>query len=936
MTEKLDPMSTIITTIRKRRKTRERADHRLQQSSQRVGIGCGFALSLLLIFLIFSFVLSYRSLTNDLPDITEIESLLNPRNGSLLQPTRIYDRSGERLIRVFAPEDAPRRYLPLSPANPQHLPESLANATLALTDADFWTHPGYSLDDLSNPESHPTLTQKLVADLLLWDEAPSLRRALRERMLAAQLTDTYGRQQILEWYLNSADYGNHAYGAEAAAQLYFDKSATELNAAESATLAAISQSPALNPLDAPIAAYQRRQETLYVMESLEMLDADEAESARRSPFDLSSPNEAENPAPAFTRYLIDQLDKIYPRERIERGGLTIISSLDLAVQEDAACLVQAQVKRLGGRDAANCPVATPLPALPLDEAKSNVHASAVILDPRNGQILAAVGETDLNGESTQLAPHKIGSGLSPFIYLTGLTRGLNPASLLWDIPSASGLQNFDGEFHGPMRLRIALANDYRVPLESVLAQMGAENVNKTARSFGLDVDMLNAPDAELSPLDVAAAYSVFAAEGMKNGQTVDDDFMPLSVLRVEDADGEIWLNWETPQSQAVVSPQLAFLMNDMLRDETARWASLGASNALTLERPAAAKLGQVADKRSAWTIGYTPQRVAVAWMGAEEEFSPKVTAGLWNALLENASADLPPENWDAPVGISRVDVCDPSGLLPTAACPNIISEVFLNGSEPSQYDHLYRRFEVNRETGYLATVFTPLALVEEKTYLVVPPEAKAWADSAGIETPPTAYDAILAPPRLADAYLTEPELFADVHGKVALRGTAAGEGFQSYRVQVGKGLNPQKWLQIGEEMTTPVEDGLLMTWDTRGLSGLYALQLLVLRADDRVDIVTTQVSIDNEPPTMKILYPQEGDVIKHRNNRQLEFQVEANDNLGIESVDFYLDFQQIGAAVEAPYAWTWATEEGKHRLRVVARDRAGNTVEKSIRFEVKR
>lgn len=929
-------MSTLLTTIRKRRKARERADHRLQQAGQRAGLGCAFTISLLFIFLIFSFVLSYQSLTNDLPNLSEIESLLNPRTGSLLQPTRLYDRSGEHLIRVFAPENATRRYLPLSPENPQHLPDALANATLALADVEFWTHPGYSLEALATPEFHPTLTQQLVADLLLWDEAPSLRRALRERLLSAQLTKTYGRQQILEWFLNSANYGNHAYGAEAAAQLYFEKSAAELDTAESATLAAISQSPALNPLDAPVAAYQRRQETLYVMESLEMLEAEEAEAARRAPFNLPSLKETENPAPAFTRLILDQLDTRFPRERIERGGLTIISSLDLAVQQDAACLVRAQVTRLSGQDAAGCAVPFRLPALPLDEAKSNVHAGAVILDPQKGQILAAVGETNLKGESAQLAPRKIGSGLAPFIYLTGLTRGLNPASLLWDIPTESGLQNFDGKFHGPLRLRIALANDYRVPLEGVLAQMGAENVNKTARSFGLDVDMLNAQDAELSPLEVAAAYGVFAAEGIKTGQTVGEAFEPVSVLRVEDAAGEVWLHWETPQSQAVVSPQLAYLMNDMLRDETARRQSLGTPNLLSLSRPAAAKLGRVADARSAWTIGYTPQRVAVVWMSAEEEFSSKAAAGLWNALLENASADLPPENWEAPVGISRVDVCDPSGLLPTADCPNILSEVFLNGSEPSQSDHLYRSFEINRETGYLATVFTPLALVEEKIYLVVPPEAETWAEDAGIEMPPTSYDAILAPPRLADAHFSAPEFFADVHGEMALRGSAAGEGFQSYRIQVGKGLNPQAWLQIGEEMTEPVEEGLLASWDTSGLSGLYALRLLVLREDDRVDIVTTQVSIDNQPPTMRIVYPQDGDLIEYRSNRQLEIQVEATDNLGIESVDFYLDFQQIGALANAPYAWTWATETGKHRLRIVVRDRAGNSVEESLRFEVAR
>jgi len=249
-------MSTTLNILRNRRRRRAEPNARLQKQGRATGFGCVSLLSILLLFLIFSFVFSYRSITNDLPPVDKIETLLNPRNGLLLQPTRIYDRSGETLIHLFAPEDAPRRYIPLGAENPQHIPDALVQATLALADPDFWAHSGYSLAELDNPEAHPTLTQQLVADLLLWDEPPSLRRAIRERFLAAQLTQQYGQQQILEWYLNSANFGHYAYGAESAAQLYFGKSVTELNVAESATLAAASQSPALNPVDVDSLVFQ--------------------------------------------------------------------------------------------------------------------------------------------------------------------------------------------------------------------------------------------------------------------------------------------------------------------------------------------------------------------------------------------------------------------------------------------------------------------------------------------------------------------------------------------------------------------------------------------------------------------------------------------------------------------------------------------------------
>ena len=918
-------MSTTLTILRNRRKARNNPDSRLRRGSQNTLAGCGFIFIIVLIFGIFSLVLSYQSLIKDLPAAENLEILLNPRNGTLLQPTRIYDRSGENLIYIFAPEDKARRYIPLGAENPQHLPDELVQATLALADPNFWAHSGYNFTDT------PTLTQKLVSDLLLWNEKPSLRRDLREILLSAQITEQYGRQQIIEWYLNSANFGHNAYGAESAAQLYFGKSVTELDLAESATLAATSQIPALNPIDAPIAAYQRRQETLYILDGLKILDTDEVDTALRSPFNLLPFNEPDDASPAFIPLILTQLEEFYPQERIARGGLTIISTLDLDLQKNVLCALQTQVTRLSGRNADDCESAHLLPALPVMDALNNVHASAVILDPLNGQVLALVGETTLTGESSQIAARKAGSSLSPFVYLTGFTRGLNPASLLWDIPNESNIQNFDGEFHGPMRLRTALANDYLVPMEGVLAQMGSENLSKISQSFGLDYY------AEAhSPLDLAQAYGIFAAEGVMHGQVLDEKISAVTVLEMTDVEGKFWLDWRETQSQPVVSAQLAYLMNDILSDGAVRWQSLGTDNALDVGLPAAAKIGRVDDGLSAWTVGYTPQCVALIWLGADNPFDPEAAAGIWHALIKTASADLPPIGWDIPVGVRKMEICDPSGLLPTADCPNIVSDIFLKGSEPSQYDNLYKSFDVNLETGYLATVFTSLELIEERKYMLVPAEAEAWAESAGIESPPRAYDAILAPQRLADAHFTAPELFADVSGMLEIRGTARGQDFEYYRIQVGQGLNPQTWMQIGEDVYGVVDDNLLEIWDTSELNGLYAIQLLVVRTDQRVEIATTQISIDNEAPSLRVLYPEKNEQIDYLRNRQIELKVEADDNLGVESLEFYLDYEQIGVLTEAPFIWTWATTEGEHYLQVVVRDRAGNEVEESVKFEVER
>ena len=202
------------------------------------------------------------------------------------------------------------------------------------------------------------------------------------------------------------------------------------------------------------------------------------------------------------------------------------------------------------------------------------------------------------------------------------------------------------------------------------------------------------------------------------------------------------------------------------------------------------------------------------------------------------------EGWSLPADVTVINVCDPSGMLPTPECPNFVSEVFLNGNEPIQGDNMYRKFSINRETGLLATVFTLPQLIEDRVYLVVPPEARSWAETAGLAVPPAAYDVIQAPPINYDVNITSPELFAEVSGNVEIKGTAAGEDFVSYRILVGQGLNPQEWIQIAESDKSAVI-APLAEWDTSELSGLYAVQLQVVRSDQRVDTAIIQVTISN-------------------------------------------------------------------------------------------
>jgi len=954
-------MSSILTIIRQRRHRRDQTRSSAQQRSQRAVFSFGFTVSVAIVTLVLAAVLAYASLTRGLPPVEQLGVLLNPQNGLLLQPTRLYDRTGQHLIVTLSPTDSPRTFISYD-----QFPQALIDATLALTEPGFWTSPGYAIKGWQDPQVHLTLAQRLVNDLVLWDQPVSSLRAIHERMLAAQVSARYGRGQVLEWYLNSADYGHYAYGAEAAAQLYFGKSVTQLDTSEAALLAAVSQAPALNPIDTAAVAESRRVQTLMVMEGMGLLTREQAAQAIAYPPSPSSPFPSlstlqtgqANIAPAFISLALSQLDARFGLGRVERGGLVILTSLDYDLQLQTVCTVQTHLARLDddsteilAPDGSACEAARLLPGLRPGESLSGAAASAVILDPQTGQILAAVGDmTNGSRQGTVLAAHQAGTSITPFIYLTGFSRGLNPASLTWDIPDTLPVRGL--VYHGPIRLRTALANDYLPPAQSVLSQMGSESVRNIAASFGLELPSgLLTDDFDLSPLALAGAYGVFANNGTQAGLSFTGlSLRPATVLQVNGVDHSIWADWTIPQSQSLLSPQLAYLMNQVLSDEIARWPSLGHPNPLEIGRPSGAKLSRALDSSAAWTVGYTPQRVIVVYLArtssthspgkVEGSVPPPLSADLWHALMQYAVRDLPSVSWDMPSGIVTVSVCDLSGLLPTAACPNVVSEVFLDGRQPVQSDTLFQTFQVNRETGLLATVFTPPELVEPRTYMVVPPQERIWAEITGIDTPPDAYDTLQTQPVMADVHITAPAMFTDQRGTLEIKGSAAGMDFVSYRLEYGQGLYPLAWVQIGTDLTTALTESVLGQWDTSRLDGLYALRLMVVRSDQRVDQAVVQVTLDNTPPQVAISYPHSvpgggaGQEISLAQEPQVALQAQVNDPF-LEKVEFYIDDVLVGASDRSPFGVVWQAKVGEHTLRVVATDRAGNTAEASLDFKVK-
>ena len=948
-----------------------RARHRRQKkydqtAVRRSGLGCAMVINILATALFVIATIAFASLTSNLPPIENLPLLLQSPNGLLLQPTRFYDRSGQHiLLKLENPAIDERIYISVNNSGAT-LPEDLLNATIANLDPSFWNHPG---TDLSKNQS---LAQRLAQDLLLWDEEPSPQRDLRERVLAAQITHKYGREQILEWYLNSAYYGNMLYGATSAAEVYFGKSIDKLNLTEAAILASVAESPTMNPFDAPDVVIERGNEVIDAMHSQGLITSKEAREAKGfSPKFKALPPPDENIAPAFTNLVWEQLAPLIPYQRLERGGFQIITSLDFDLQQQAVCTADIYLSQIAGDEGStqNCEAARLLPAqTPTNGSYNDIAANTIILDPLNGQILAMVGETTPGLDPAHLPGHAPGSLLTPFVYLTAFTRGFNPASLLWDIPTLfseeiNQVANPSNDFQGPMRLRLALANDYLIPALTTMNQIGAENIWRTIDQFNINVSaqnnsntqILECPSCqylftggEVTLLEMAQAFGILSNQGnfvgTINAENENFQLNSITILRVSDIHGEEWLTDQTPDVQPVTSTQLSYLTNHILSDESARWKSLGHPNSLEIGRPVAAKLGVTSSGDNIWTIGYTPQLVVGVWIGKTDSFegdelNPKIAAALWHAIIQYAARDMSADTWHAPLGINTMTVCDPSGMLPSADCPTVVSDVFLNGHEPTQVDTLYRTYQINRETGRLATVFTPPELIEEQVFMLVPPETNQWARQVGLATPPEIYDVIYTPELSPQAQITAPQIFANLKGEISIAGNAFGDDFISYRLQVGKGLNPQTWLAISEDISTPVIDGLLTSWNTTDgniANGLYAIQLIVVRDEQNVETNTIQVTVDNQNPEVFIADPEENQIFEYQPENPITFQILASDNLGLDFVEYYLDEELLDRQTQPPFAFPWIPSLGNHILSIRVVDLAGNEGTQSVRFQINR
>lgn len=859
-------------------------------------------------------------------DLPETATLATHRP---FETTRIYARDGETLLYELF-DGGQRTLIPLA-----DIPWSLKAATIAVEDADFYTNPGVDLRGIARAlylnrdgqvlSGGSTITQQLARGVLLPPSEraeQTYRRKIREAILAFRVSREFSKDQILAMYLNEIYYGNMAYGIEAAAQSYFGHSARTLTLAEASLLAGLPQSPTvLNPLLNPTAAKQRQKIVLDLMVRSGLVESAQANAAYAETLELRSPA-SDIRYPHWVFYVRDLLEQQFGPDLVYQGGLRVVTTLDPALQELAMESASTQIAELAERNATN--------------------ASVVIVDPRTSEILAMVGSVDYNDPAIDgqvnvaLAPRQPGSTLKPLVYAAALATDWTPATIIWDTPTDFGgyqPQNYDNRFHGPQRVRMALAGSLNIPAVKALQHVGLDAFLELAHRMGITTlqerDRYGLAVAlgagEVRLVDLVTAYSAFANQGRAR--------TPVALLRVSTNLGETLLS-ATPQPGVPVfgnrSAQVAYLITHILSDNAARTPIFGPDSVMRLDgdRPAAVKTGTSNDYKDSWAVGYTPDLVVGAWVGNSDNTAMEEVAGangaglIWRAIMEQAHAGKPPLPFERPEGIVEQPVCPVGGTTATD-CSQQVPEVFLADVPPREDDGAYVRVTVGGDGTCLAMDATPAAERRSVLFLKAPPDALEWVTAAGIPQAPlvpcaapgaiTATSAMTVP--LAVAAITSPRTDEYVGGVVSIWGNAAGP----YVLEAGAGDAPSEWATIASGSGSP-NASLLGLWPTADRpAGVYSLRLLVALPGSPQQETRLRVILDPAGLTVRLVQPAPNTTI--RAGSLLTLAAEASGP--VAQIEVRVDDQLLGSEQGSSATISWvAVGAGQHTIvaEVVAED----------------
>jgi membrane peptidoglycan carboxypeptidase len=799
-------------------------------------------------------VVGYFYIAGQLPSPGELQT-----RQTAFVSSKIFDSEGRLLYEVTDPHGGRRTYVELD-----EISQHLIDATIATEDRDFWLHPGfdpiafaralyYVLTEREVVSGASTITQQVARGVLLSPEErvqQTARRKIREIVLAAELTRVYPKETILEIYLNENNYGNLAYGIQAAAETYFHVDAADLTVAQASFLAGLPQLPAVyDPFRGGLdMALSRQEDVLALMAEDGYITNTEAAlaSAEMRAYEFQAPRLDFTAAPHFVVYVRQTVEAMpmFGPEALYRGtGLRIYTTLDPRLQALAEESVRQGVAALADRNATN--------------------GALVAIDPATGHILAMVGSADFYDEeidgqvNVALRCRQPGSSIKPLTFVAAFERGWTPATLMWDVrtefPDGANPPyvpvNYDEEYHGPMLLRDALANSYNVPAVEALQFVGVDNLLELSARLGVESLVhpeLHCPDypsdqppqyglaltlggGEAKLLEMTGAFAVFDNGGVR---------VPFSpILRIEDSRGNVLLDNSAPTGEQVISAEHAYLITSILSDVQARCRAFHCPSVLELSRPAAAKTGTTDDFRDALAIGYTPDLVTGVWVGNSDNSSMIDLPGaagagpIWHDFMEAAHADWPVRDFVRPSGIKEHEICADSGARPTEHCVHRKREIFAEDQPPLSQEHdWYQMVKIDAFTGLLANEFCRDQVVEELMVVIADKRGREWAQAhpeyfRGLPLAPleTCTESTDRP----QVFVVQPNPGSTVHGVVPIVGTVQLPNFDRYEVQYGIGSNPQGWGWISGPHLAQVRDGLLAEWDTAHLApGPYTLRIV--------------------------------------------------------------------------------------------------------------
>jgi len=844
-------------------------------------IQAGFAVvavAVLMFFLGFAAaIVGYVAIADQLPSPQELQT----RQIAFVS-SKIYDREGHLLYEVTDPQGGRRTKVFLGQISPY-----LIEATIATEDRDFYSHPGfdpiailralyYNLSERRIVSGASTITQQLARNVLL---APEERvqetawRKIKEAVLAAELTRVYPKDTILEIYLNEIYYGNLAYGIQAAAETYFGVNAQDLTLAQASFLAGLPQAPATyDPFGGghDLALARQRDVLALMVEAGYIAGAETTAAAvEMAAYPFAAPRLDLATAPHFVVYVRQTLEATYGPQALYRGtGLRVYTTLDPHLQALAEQAVREGIAGMADRNATN--------------------GALVALDPATGHILAMVGSADFNNAeiggqvNVALRCRQPGSSIKPLTYVASFERGWTPATLVWDVrtefPDGANPPyvpvNYDGEYHGPLLMRDALANSYNVPAVDALQFVGVDGLLEMATRLGvasLVHPELTCPEypydqpppyglaltlggGEVKLLEMTGAFAVFANGGLR--------VPPSPILRIEDSQGQVLVDNAAPTGEQAISPQHAYLITSILSDRQARCRAFHCPSVLELTRPAAAKTGTTTDFRDGWTVGYTPDVVTGVWVGNSDN-SPMINlpggasaATIWHNFMEAAHAERPVRDFVRPSGVVEYEICADSGARPTRYCARRRTEVFAQDQPPLDESHdWYQVVKIDTPSGLLANESCPNQVTEQLMIVIADQQGREWVQAhpdvfGGLPLAPADYCTAGAGSGLVS--IAQPASGSTVQGIVQVVGTVQLPDLDRYEAQYGIGGNPQGWGWISGPHLAQVRDGLLTEWDTSHLApGPYTLRITAFdRQQHRVEArVQVFVAGPAETPT---------------------------------------------------------------------------------------